>query len=271
MGIGIAAPRIPIAPAGRRRLWYPRVPGMLPRTVLDSVSTPEGRRLDLIRHGRDFLLELDREVLMSSRLRGSEEELARAVVGRLGEVAAPKILIGGLGMGFTVRAALDALGDRPRATVDVAEVFQAVVDWNRGPLGELAGNPVDDPRVRVLVEDVAATIGRGQGRYDGILLDVDNGPDAFTLQSNARMYTPSGLGWLRRALAPGGVVGIWSAYEDRGFDAALARARFEVEVLRVRARPGGGSIRHFLYLGRRRSGQGGRTRRSAARSERRPR
>ncbi len=243
---------------------------MLPRTVLDSVSTPEGRRLDLIRHGRDFLLELDREVLMSSRLRGSEEELARAVVGRLGGVRTPRILVGGLGMGFTVRAALDALGVG-RATVEVAEVFQAVVDWNRGPLGELAGRPVDDPRVRVLVEDVATIVGRSAGRYHGILLDVDNGPDAFTLDTNARMYTPDGLGRLRSALVPGGVVGVWSAFEDRAFDAALAKARFEVEVLRVRARPGSGSIRHFLYLGRRRAGQGGRPRRSAARSGRRPR
>lgn len=255
MGIDIAVGGIPAIPADRFLIWYHRPPGMLPRTVLDSVSTPEGRRLDLIRHGRDFLLELDREVLMSSRLRGSEEELARAVVGRLDDLSSPRILIGGMGMGFTVRAALDALADRPGATVEVAEVFSAVVEWNRGPLAELAGDPVGDPRVRVLVEDVVATIGRGRNRYDGILLDVDNGPDAFTLESNARMYTAVGLSRLYSALAPGGVVGIWSAYEDRRFDAALATARFEVEVLRVRARPGGGSIRHFLYLGRRRAGR----------------
>jgi spermidine synthase len=225
---------------------------MLPRTVLDSVITPEGRELVLIRRGDDFLLELDREVLMSSRLFGSEEQLARAVVERVGFAAAPRLLIGGLGMGFTVRAALDALGDRPRAVVEVAEVFQAVVDWNRGPLAELAEDPLADPRVRILVEDVARSVDRARDRYDGILLDVDNGPDAFTLDSNAAMYRPAGLARLRAALRPQGVLGIWSAYEDRGFATALDRAGFETEVRRVRARPGSSGIRCFLFVARRR-------------------
>lgn len=224
---------------------------MQPLTVVDSVTTPEGRTLVLLQRGDEFFLELEREPLMSSRQHASEQALATRLVAGLDAVAAPRVLIGGLGMGFTVRATLDALGQRPRAVVEVAEVFQAVVDWNRGVLADLAQRPLEDPRVRVVVDDVARLVGQARGRWDGILLDVDNGPDAFTLAANARLYGVAGLEQMRTALKPQGRLGIWSAFDDRPFAKALERAGFEVEVVPVRSRPGGRGARHVLFLGRR--------------------
>lgn len=233
---------------------------MLPRRVIDSVFTPEGRELLLVQHGDAFHLEVAGEELMSSRMHGSEEALAEHVVARLAPAAAqaPQLLVGGLGMGYTLRATLEALGDRPRAVVHVVEVFDAVVTWNRGPLSHLAGRPLEDARVRVLVDDVVHTVRGSRDRFDAILLDVDNGPDAFTLDSNHRLYTPGGLERLHAALREDGVLGVWSAYSDRHFPDTLARAGFEVEVERVHPRAGHGRRQHVLFLGRRRPARPGR-------------
>ncbi len=198
-----------------------------------------------------FSIDIDGDELMSSWMHGSEEELAHAVVALLAGLPAPRVMVGGLGMGFTLRAALDALAGRPHAVVELVEFFSAVVEWNQGLLAHLAGHPLGDPRVVVRVADVADIVAAARDRYDGILLDVDNGPDPFTLDSNLHLYTRKGLGRLRTALAPGGVLGIWSAYDDRRFAGALDHAGFSVETQRVRARAEGGGGWHVLFLARR--------------------
>ena len=159
------------------------------------------------------------------------------------------MLVGGLGMGFTLRATLDLLP--PDATVVVAELVPAVVEWNRGPLGPLAGHPLKDPRVRVEVGDVGGDASRrARERFDAILLDVDNGPAAFTAAHNAGLYDNAGVAAARAALRSGGVLAVWSAWEDRKFEQRLRYAGFTVEVERVRARLKKGGPRHTIFLGR---------------------
>jgi spermidine synthase len=168
-------------------------------------------------------------------------------------------------MGFTLRATLDALAGRhslrPNTEVVLAEVFPAVVDWNRGPLAHLAGRPLADPRVRVVVGDVAdrlAEVGEEAAPYDVILLDVDNGPEAITLEANDRLYIPRGLGQAYRALAPGGVLAVWSANDDPRFADRLRRAGFRVETHRVSERSGGKGGRHVIFVASRpRAGERG--------------
>lgn len=150
-------------------------------------------------------------------------------------------------MGFTLRATLDFL---PKdATVVVAELVPTVVDWNRGPLGLLAGQPLKDRRVRVHVGDVAVALSSGPGRFDAVLLDVDNGPAAFTSSDNARLYDDRGLAAAHAALKSGGVLAVWSAREDRKFEQRLRYVGFRVEVERVRARLKKGGPRHTIFLG----------------------
>lgn len=183
--------------------------------------------------------------LMSSRMHGSEQALAALAFRRM---RAPDacVLVGGLGMGFTLRAALDLLpGD---ATVVVAELVPAVVEWNRGSLGSLAGNPLRDTRVRVEIGDVADTLRSSPGRFDAVLLDVDNGPDAFTATTNARLYNDHGLAAARAALKPDGVLAVWSAWEDRKFEQRLRYAGFTVHVERVRGRLKKGGPKHTIFI-----------------------
>jgi spermidine synthase len=158
------------------------------------------------------------------------------------------VLIGGLGMGFTLRATLDLLS--PGAKIMVAELVPAVVEWNRGVLGPLAAQPLRDRRVRVEVGDVAATIGAARARFDVILLDVDNGPDAFTAADNAGLYGDRGLAAARRALRPDGTLAVWSAWEDRKFEQRLRYAGFRVEVQHVRGRLKKGGPHHTIFLAR---------------------
>ncbi len=157
------------------------------------------------------------------------------------------MLIGGLGMGFTLRATLDLLP--PGATVVVAELVPAVVEWNRGPLAALAGDPLQDPRVRIEIGDVVATLQSSVRRFDAVLLDVDNGPAAFTATRNARLYDDNGLAAARSALTENGVLAVWSAWEDRRFEQRLRYAGFTVTVERVRARLKKGGPRHTIFLG----------------------
>jgi len=205
--------------------------------------------LRLFRRGRDFMIVLDRNELMSSRMSGSEEALAVMTIARL-KSAAPHLLIGGYGMGFTLRAALAALGKD--AALTVAELVPEILDWARGPMAGLAAGCLDDPRVRIELDDVAAVIGRGRGLYDAILLDVDNGPDGLTRDANDRLYSRRGLEAARVALTPGGVLAVWSAAPDARFARAMGEAGFAVEEVGVRARQNGKGPRHVIWFGRKR-------------------
>ena len=215
--------------------------------LLGETRTPAGDAMALTRRDNEYVILAGGKSLMSSRMHGSEEALASFACQRLRSIAEPCVLIGGLGMGFTLRATLDLLP--ADSTVVVAELVPAVVDWNRGPLGPLAGHPLKDARVRVEVGDVSASLRAGRGRFDAILLDVDNGPDAFTASHNAGLYDDQGLRAARGALKAGGVLAVWSAWEDRKFEQRLRYGGFTVEVERVRARLTKGGPRHTIFLG----------------------
>jgi len=205
--------------------------------------------LRLFRRGGDFMIVLDRNELMSSRMSGSEEALAGMTAARLGRPDG-HWLIGGYGMGFTLRAALAALG--PDARLTVAELVPEIVAWAKGPMAELAAGCLDDRRVAVVLEDVAAAIGRARGAYDAILLDVDNGPDGLTRDANDRLYSPAGLAAARAALKPGGILAVWSAAPDNRFARRMGEAGFAVEEVGVRARANGKGPRHVIWFGRKR-------------------
>ena len=215
--------------------------------LLGETVTPDGTDLKLTRRDSEYIILANGKSLMSSRMHGSEEALATLACRRLRTMKQPCVLVGGLGMGFTLRATLDFLP--PDAIVVVAELVPAVVDWNRGPLGLLAGNPLKDKRVRVDVGDVAVTLRSGRGRFDAVLLDVDNGPAAVTSADNARLYDDQGLAAAREALKIGGVLAVWSARDDRKFEQRLRYGGFTVEVERVRARLKKGGPRHTIFLG----------------------
>jgi len=217
-----------------------------PQHVIGSATTPDGRALVL--HERDgvFTLRVDGLELMSSRARGSEVILAALGTEGIRTRAAPRVMVGGLGMGYTVRAALDLLPTT--ATVEVVEVFPAVVEWCRGPLSHLARDPLADHRVRIHVQDVHTYLETMDSRYDAILLDVDNGPSAFTLDRNQRLYQGSGLSLLRSRLRPGGMLAVWSADPDPSFLRRLGRAGFTARSQSVPDHGGGGRIRHTIFL-----------------------
>jgi len=217
-----------------------------PWELLGRTSTPAGDEMTLMRRAGEFVIFASGKPLMSSRMHGSEEALATRGLAHLGERTAPRVLVGGLGMGFTLRATLDHVS--ASAAVVVAELVPGVVTWNEGPLGPLAGHPLEDPRVEVEVGDVARVLARSPGRFDAVLLDIDNGPDAFTTTGNAWLYGNAGVMALRAALAPDGVAAVWSAWEDRKFEQRLRWAGFAVEVVRVRARLAAGGPRHVIFL-----------------------
>ncbi len=223
---------------------------MKPWELLGETRTPDGTLLALQRRDREYVILANGKSLMSSLMHGSEEALAAHACRRVRDWEQPCVLVGGLGMGFTLRATLDLLpGD---ATVVVAELLPAVVEWNRGPLGELAGRPLDDSRVRVAVEDVGVTLRASAGRFHAILLDVDNGPASFTESANAGLYADSGLAAARAALKPAGVLAVWSAWDDRKFEQRLRYAGLTVEVEHVRARLKKGGPHHTLFFGHKR-------------------
>jgi spermidine synthase len=223
--------------------------GVKPWELLGETRTPDGSLLALTRRDREYVILADGKPLMSSLMHGSEEALATLACARARTLDAPCVLVGGLGMGFTLRATLDLLP--PDATVIVAELVPAVVEWNRGPLGPLANHPLKDPRVRVDASDVAATLRASRDRFDAVLLDVDNGPAAFTSSENAGLYDDRGLAATRAALKAGGVLAVWSAWEDRKFEQRLRYGGFTVDVQRVRARLKKGGPRHTIFLGHR--------------------
>ena len=216
--------------------------------ILGETLTPDGETLTLTRQGSEYVILANGKSLMSSRMHGSEEALAAFTCHGIRTAEEPSVLIGGLGMGFTLRATLDLLP--AGATVVVAELVPAVVEWNRGPLGPLANHPLKDKRVVVEVGDVASTLRSSRARFDAVLLDVDNGPAAFTSSVNAGLYDDRGLAAARGALKAGGVLGVWSAWEDRRFEQRLRYGGFVVTVERVRGRLKKGGPRHTIFLGR---------------------
>lgn len=222
---------------------------MIPWVKVDAAEMPGGGgEMRLMRRGAEFSIMCGSTELMSSRLSGSEEALATLTCARIAARERPQILIGGLGMGFTLRAALAALG--PQARVVVAELVPAVIAWARGPMAALHGSSLDDPRVSIREADVAALLRDGAG-FDAILLDVDNGPEGLTRAANDRLYTLAGLRAARAALQPGGVLAVWSSGPDRSFTPRLRKAGFTVEEARPRARRGGGGARHVIWLAER--------------------
>jgi spermidine synthase len=201
--------------------------------------------MKLYQRAFEFSISVKNEELMNSRMHGSEDALAELVCKRLTDRKNTRILIGGLGMGFTLGAALAHLGDH--AEVVVAELVPAVVQWNRTHLAELAGRPLDDPRVTVRESDVAFVIKEQAEAYEAILLDVDNGPDGLTQAGNDRLYTHGGLAAAKAALKPGGILAVWSAEPDQSFSKRLMGSGFKMEEVTVRAR-GTKGRRHTIWL-----------------------
>ncbi len=221
---------------------------MTPWKLLDSAQVPGSRgELRLYQRGDEFSITVRGcGELMSSRAHGSEDALAGLVCSRLGDGVRPRLLIGGLGMGFTLAAALRELG--PQAQIMVAELVPAVVGWNRGPLGKPAGYPLQDQRATVHEGDVAGILKGSHHVYDAILLDVDNGPEGLTRDANDWLYGIDGLSAAYGALRSGGVFAVWSAGPDRTFSERLRKVGFEAEEVHVRAHGSGKGARHRIWL-----------------------
>jgi spermidine synthase len=223
---------------------------MLKTELLDTARIPGGGELRLVTHGGDFKILLDRNELMSSRMSGSEKALATMTLARLAGRKRPHLLIGGYGMGFTLRA---ALAERADVQITLVELVPEVIAWARGPMAQLAAGCLDDPRVELVMADVGQTIAAADDSYEGILLDVDNGPDGVVRDDNDAIYSARGLDAARAALTPGGVLAVWSAGPDAAFTKRLAQAGFAVEEEIVRARENGKGPRHTIWFARKRA------------------
>ena len=220
---------------------------MIPWTLIDTTIMPDGGgELRLKQRGSEFSIMLGAIELMNSRLSGSEEALARLSHDRIRSHPRPHMLIGGLGMGFTLRAALAELPSDARITV--GELVPAVVAWARGPMAEVFAGCLDDPRVSIREGDVGRLIQSATGEYDAILLDVDNGPEGLTRRANDDLYSVAGLRASRTALKPNGVLSVWSSAPDAGFTRRLKEASFAAEELSVRASTKGRGARHMIWM-----------------------
>ncbi|MFT3722063.1 MAG: hypothetical protein QM773_00640 [Hyphomonadaceae bacterium] len=219
---------------------------MKPRELIASAKVPGGAELRLVRHAGDHIIMADNIELMSSRVGGSEQALATMTCERLRKGIAPHLLIGGYGMGFTLRAALAVIGKTGKATV--AELVPDIIAWARGPMADLTAGCLDDPRVSILNGDVAAEIAASSKTYDAILLDVDNGPSGLSRAANDGLYSMRGLGLAKAALRPGGILAIWSATQDAAFTRRLENSGFKVEQVTVRARSNGKGPRHTIWF-----------------------
>ncbi len=227
---------------------------MLPWITVDETRTADGTVLRLARRGTEWEVLFDGSVLMSSRAHGSEDELARLAFAKVKH--ARTVLIGGLGLGFSLRATLDLLG--PRGRVVVAEQSSSVVEWNRVHVGGLAGRPLEDPRVTVRVGDVRERIGEARAAYDLILLDVDNGPDALIHDANAGLYDATGIVACHVALKEGGALAVWAAGPDDRYLRRLQRSGFDASATRVAPRPGAGGRKHVVFVAVKAVTRGGR-------------
>ncbi len=220
---------------------------MKPWKQLGWTRTPDGSEMRLAERDGEFEILVNGLILMSNRTHGSEEALATLACRHLGAMERPRVLVGGLGMGFTLRATLDVLP--PGATVTVAELVPAVVEWNRGPVAPLANHPLSDKRVRVKVTDVGFTLRENPGQFDAILMDVDNGPAAFTSLGNGGLYDDAGVAAAYAALRAGGRLAVWSGWDDRKFEKRLRSHGFRAQSNRVRARLHKGGSRHTIFVG----------------------
>jgi spermidine synthase len=218
-----------------------------PRELLGTAQIPGGEELRLYKRDTDYIIALGANELMSSRSSGSEEALALLTCDRL-QTEAPHLLIGGYGMGFTLRAALARLG--PQARFTVVELVPEIIDWARGPMAALTAGCLDDPRVDLITRDVVRIIRLASHAYDAILLDVDNGPDGLTRADNDELYSTHGLVAAKAALKPGGVLAIWSAATDERFARRLKHTGFQVEEVMVRAGRSGKGARHVIWFAR---------------------
>jgi spermidine synthase len=219
---------------------------VIPWDPLATAPIPGGGELRLMRRGAEFSIRLGANELMNSRLSGSEEALAALACARIAARPNPRVLIGGLGMGFTLRAALATLGASAR--IEVVELIPAVVQWAEEPMAEIFGGSLKDPRVSVALADVAEIIRAAAATYDAILLDVDNGPEGLTRAANDRLYDARGLAAARTALKSGGVLAVWSSGPDRRFTQRLRGAGFAVEEIPSRARGARGGARHVIWV-----------------------
>ena len=220
---------------------------MIPWTLLDTAQVPGGEgELRLMRRGAEFSITLGHNELMNSRLGGSEEALATIACARMRARARPRILIGGLGMGFTLRAVLAVLG--PEARIVVAELVPAVLTWARGAMAEIFGQSLTDLRVSIREADVGHLIRSSRSSYDAILLDVDNGPGGLTRNSNDALYGLAGLSAARAALRSGGVLTVWSSGPDLSFTRRLRGTGFDVDEVQVRANGARGGARHVIWI-----------------------
>lgn len=222
---------------------------MIPWRERGRAHTPDGSELVLSEHDGDFSIRVDGYELMSSRKHGSEESMAEIGCADAVRKSRPSVLVGGLGLGYTLRATLDRMPEDARVTV--AELVPAVVDWNRDILGHLAGKPLADPRVEVFTGDVAALLKQSRQAFDVILLDVDNGPTAMTSSDNKWLYGMHGLSTIHQALQPGGVVIVWSAGPDSAFEDRMRKTGFKVDRHHAAARATGKGGKHTLFRGRR--------------------
>jgi spermidine synthase len=220
---------------------------MIPWEKIDTARIPgTDGELRLMRRGAEFSIKLGTNELMNSRLSGSEAALATLAAKKIEAIAKPKVLIGGLGMGFTLRAALAVLGGG--AQIVVAELVPAVVAWARGPMARIFGDSLKDSRVDIRETDVAEIVRAHRSKFDAILLDVDNGPKGLTRQANDALYAPAGLKAAHTALRPGGVLAVWSSGPDASFSKRLEKAGFDVNEVRVRATGRGGGARHIIWI-----------------------
>ena len=225
---------------------------MIPWSLLDTATVPDGGgELRLMRRGAEFSIRLGHNELMNSRVSGSEQALARIACERIRSRKSPRILIGGLGMGFTLRTAQTLLG--PDAVFKVAELIPAVIKWAKGPMAEVFGDSLADPRVRIVEADVGRLIRSDQSMFDAILLDVDNGPQGLTRKANDALYDIDGLNAARARLASGGVLAVWSARPDANFHRRLREVGFAVDEHRVRAH-GSRGAKHVIWIASRRNG-----------------
>lgn len=220
---------------------------MNPTVLIDEARTPDGFLLKLTTRADYFEVSIEGVTLMASTEHHSEVQMADIVCQELAADDAPRVLVGGLGMGFTLRAALDRLS--PNATVVVVELMEAVVRWNRGPLAHLAYEPLSDSRTVCENVDLVDYLEDNKDPFDGILLDVDNGPEPFTVDGNSRLYDERGLERLMHALKPGGVAVVWSAFSSPAFAVAMEKAGFETQTVRTRSRGHRGG-HHTLFVGR---------------------
>lgn len=221
---------------------------MIRWTQLASAAAPGGEELRLMQRGSEFSIMVGPNELMNSRRGGSETALGLAACRSLRGRAAPHLLIGGLGMGFTLRAALSELG--PQARITVAELVPEVVSWARGALAGVFDASLEDRRVCIFEGDVGALIGCGRSTYDAVLLDVDNGPEGLVRSANDRLYDQGGLVAARRALKPGGVLAVWSASHNAPFKRRLAKAGFDVSEVPARSAGSRTGARHLIWIAR---------------------